>query len=549
MKNPSNKIKIKTKETVHDVKTKDSKQNLKYFMKDVAVHEKEKIKDNNAKSKNDTIQDYAPNRVEQIQKATAKQSYRKTKAFISKKNQKRKQNESVLKYDSIKNKDVVSTIQPKQKNQQILENQKEVFIKQNKKMKMDKHSRFYKIKVNQSTHNAYSSKTSNPYSKRMKSFMMVKHKNKVKASKDIANKPVQSGNILVRTWKSGAYVLTKAVNGISHLWSYGVGLFLLVVITLFIGVFACLSDDGGINSQIEPLSAEVLAYEETITKYAEQFNIEEYVPIIQAIMMQESGGKGNDPMQSSESGFNTKYPRKPNGITNAEYSIEVGVQTFADCLTRAKVDGPSDTEKLYLALQGYNYGSGYIEWAVVNFGGYTKANAKLFSDNKRAELGTDVYGDPYYVSHVMRYVSFAFRGGTNPNFDNYDAWVNKNPYAHAKLYGQCTWFAWGRFYELYGYSPGYIGDGWDCVDQLLKTHGDKFERSTTPKAGAVFSGVGRNHVGIVIAVHGDTIIIQEGNLDGKTNTFKEAQTDWHTKEYTLSQLRTAMQGVVFANPK
>ena len=289
MKNPSNKIKIKTKETVHDVKTKDSKQNLKYFMKDVAVHEKEKIKDNNAKSKNDTIQDYAPNRVEQIQKATAKQSYRKTKAFISKKNQKRKQNESVLKYDSIKNKDVVSTIQPKQKNQQILENQKEVFIKQNKKMKMDKHSRFYKIKVNQSTHNAYSSKTSNPYSKRMKSFMMVKHKNKVKASKDIANKPVQSGNILVRTWKSGAYVLTKAVNGISHLWSYGVGLFLLVVITLFIGVFACLSDDGGINSQIEPLSAEVLAYEETITKYAEQFNIEEYVPIIQAIMMQESG--------------------------------------------------------------------------------------------------------------------------------------------------------------------------------------------------------------------------------------------------------------------
>ena len=50
MKNTS-KIKIKTKETIHDVKTKDSKQNLKYFMKDVAVHEKEKIKDNNAKSK------------------------------------------------------------------------------------------------------------------------------------------------------------------------------------------------------------------------------------------------------------------------------------------------------------------------------------------------------------------------------------------------------------------------------------------------------------------------------------------------------------------
>ncbi|WP_297669333.1 CHAP domain-containing protein [Thomasclavelia sp.] len=117
------------------------------------------------------------------------------------------------------------------------------------------------------------------------------------------------------------------------------------------------------------------------------------------------------------------------------------------------------------------------------------------------------------------------------------------------MYGQCTWFAWGRFYELYGYSPGFIGDCWKCVDQLLKTHGDKFERSTTPKPGAVFSGIGRNHVGIVIAVDGDTLTIQDGNLDGKTNTFKEAQTDWHTKKYTLSQLRTAMQGVVFANPK
>lgn len=433
MKNPSNKIKIKTKETVHDVKTKDSKQNLKYFMKDVAIHEKEKIKDNdNAKSKNDTIQDYAPNRVEEIQKATARQSYRKTKDFIDKRNRKRKQNRNNSNYDLTKDNEVLSSIQPKQRNQQILENQKRVSIKQGMKLKTNKNLRFSKIKINQSTPNSYSSNTRNSYSKRMKSFMMVKHKNKVKASKDIVSKPVQSGNIFVRTWKSGAYVITKAVHGISHLWSFGVGLLLLVVITLFIGVFACLSDDGGINSEIEPLSAEVLAYEEVITKYAKQFDIEEYVPIIQAIVMQESGGIGNDPMQSSESGFNTKYPRKPNGITNAEYSIEVGIQTFADCLTRAEVDNPSDTEKLYLALQGYNYGSGYIEWAVVNFGGYTKANAKLFSDNKRAELGTDVYGDPFYVSHVMRYVSFAFRGGTNSNFDNYDAWVNKNPYAQAK---------------------------------------------------------------------------------------------------------------------
>lgn len=539
MKNNPNKIKIK--ETVYDIKTKDSKQNIKYFVKDVAIHEKEKIKANdNGKTKNDTTQDYAPNRVDEVQKATAKQSYRRTKQFIDKK---RKRNKSLNGKDIIENKDSLSLIQPKQKEKLISNHKKRLSIDSKNKILTKKQ------KVKQTLPYSNSFQTSDTYQKRMKSFMMVKHKNKVKASKEIVKKPIQAGNILVRTWKSGAYVLTKAVHGISHLWTYGMGLIILVVITLFIGVFACLSDDGGINSEIEPLSAEVLAYEETITKYAEQYKIEEYVPILEAIMMQESGGKGNDPMQSSESGFNTKYPRKPNGITDADYSIEVGVQTFSNCLTRAKVESPADTEKLYLALQGYNYGSGYIEWAVTNFGGYTKANAKLFSDNKRAELGTDVYGDPFYVSHVMRYVSFSFRGGTKPNFDNYDAWVNKNPYAQAKLYGQCTWFAWGRFYELYGYSPGFIGDGWKCVDQLLKTHGDKFERSTTPKAGAVFSGIGRNHVGIVIDVKGDVLIIQEGNLDGKTNTFKDARKDWHTKEYTLSQLRAAMQGVIFANPK
>lgn len=539
MKNNPNKIKIK--ETVHDIKTKDSKQNIKYFVKDVAIYEKEKIKANdNGKTKNDTTQDYAPNRVDEVQKATAKQSYRRTKQFIDKK---RKRNKSLNGKDIIENKDSLSLIQPKQKEKLISNHKKRLSIDSKNKILTKKQ------KVKQTLPYSNSFQTSDTYQKRMKSFMMVKHKNKVKASKEIVKKPIQAGNILVRTWKSGAYVLTKAVHGISHLWTYGMGLIILVVITLFIGVFACLSDDGGINSEIEPLSAEVLAYEETITKYAEQYKIEEYVPILEAIMMQESGGKGNDPMQSSESGFNTKYPRKPNGITDADYSIEVGVQTFSNCLTRAKVESPADTEKLYLALQGYNYGSGYIEWAVTNFGGYTKANAKLFSDNKRAELGTDVYGDPFYVSHVMRYVSFSFRGGTKPNFDNYDAWVNKNPYAQAKLYGQCTWFAWGRFYELYGYSPGFIGDGWKCVDQLLKTHGDKFERSTTPKAGAVFSGIGRNHVGIVIDVKGDVLIIQEGNLDGKTNTFKDARKDWHTKEYTLSQLRAAMQGVIFANPK
>lgn len=78
------------------------------------------------------------------------------------------------------------------------------------------------------------------------------------------------------------------------------------------------------------------------------------------------------------------------------------------------------------------------------------------------------------VDHVMRYVGITFRGGTNPNLNNLEAWVTKNPYAQAGLYGQCTWFAWGRFYELYGYDPGFSGDGSSCVKELVAAYPDKF---------------------------------------------------------------------------
>ena len=50
---------------------------------------------------------------------------------------------------------------------------------------------------------------------------------------------------------------------------------------------------------------------------------------------------------------------------------------------------------------------------LLTFGGYTKANAKVFSDMKKSELGWTTYGDPEYVPHVMRYVGVAFRGGSS----------------------------------------------------------------------------------------------------------------------------------------
>ena len=55
--------------------------------------------------------------------------------------------------------------------------------------------------------------------------------------------------------------------------------------------------------------------------------------------------------------------------------------------------------------------------------------------------------------------------------------------------------------------------------QLVAAHPDKFEKSNTPKADAVFFGARHNHVGIKIAWDGTNITVQEGNIDYKTNTF------------------------------
>ena len=82
----------------------------------------------------------------------------------------------------------------------------------------------------------------------------------------------------------------------------------------------------------EPLSAEVLAHTPTIQRYVSKYGISEYVAVIQAIMMQERGGRGTDPMQSSECPYNTEYPNSLGAIQDADYSIKMGIQYYADCI-------------------------------------------------------------------------------------------------------------------------------------------------------------------------------------------------------------------------
>ena len=164
---------------------------------------------------------------------------------------------------------------------------------------------------------------------------------------------------------------------------------------------------GSVSAQV---SDDVLKYGVLVEKYAQKYGISHFVDVINAVMMAESGGRIPDVMQASECPHNKKYPNEPNGITDPEYSIEVGVHYLADCLKGADCTSPSQTEKLSLALQGYNYGNGYISWAIEKDGGYTEANALEFSRMMQKKLGWSGYGNPKYVSAVFKYLVFSGNG-------------------------------------------------------------------------------------------------------------------------------------------
>lgn len=306
----------------------------------------------------------------------------------------------------------------------------------------------------------------------------------------------------------------------------GGGAFLLVFI-LIVGIIAGAAFSSSSESS-ESLSDEVLAYTSVIQQYASQYGIPEYVSAIQAIMMQESGGRGTDPMQCSESPYNTRFPHTPGSITDPNYSIEVGVQTFADCISQAGCSSPQDMDKLKLAWQGYNYGNGYIGWALQR-GGYTEANALQFSQQQAASHGWSSYGDPEYVPHVMRYYS----GGS------LFAGLFGNQQIVSVVMGQLGNSGGQKFWSWYGFDSrvewcacfvswcadksGLIASGNVpkfslCSDGVSWFQGQNKWQSggTTPTAGMIIffdwdHDGNSDHVGIVEKCEGGRVYTVEGN--------------------------------------
>ena len=312
-------------------------------------------------------------------------------------------------------------------------------------------------------------------------------------------------------------------------------LVIILIIMCYAGmIFASDEDD----IEILPVSEEVKAYEPLIQKYANEHGVGEYTLLIQAVMMQESGGRGSDPMQCSECPFNTLYPNSPGSITDPEYSINVGIQNLADCLQIAECESPLDIEAIKLALQGYNYGQGYITWAMNKYGGYSKANAIEFSIKTAEQLGWERYGNMDYVPLVLQYYPL---GQILYDPDTSSLIVEIARSQIGNIGGEIYW-SWYGFTERVGWCACFVS--W-CADQCgyieadlfprfsgpewgvywFKQRGQWADRQTVPTPGMIIfydwddpetggqDGV-TDHVGIVSHVENGTIYTIEGNSVG-----------------------------------
>ena len=357
-----------------------------------------------------------------------------------------------------------------------------------------------------------------------------------KASAKTAQKVAQAAKATAEATKATVRATIAAVKAIiagtkaliSALIAGGWIAVVIILIVVLLGCAVSLFGGGSGSNAYTPVSAEVEAYEPLIQKYAKQYGIPEYVELIKAVMMQESGGCGLDPMQAAEGSFNTRYPHEPNGIKDPEYSIECGVQELKAALISAEVENPIDMEHIKLALQGYNFGNGYISWAKTNYGGYSYANAVEFSTMQAARLGWDSYGDTQYPAHVLRYYPYgrAFTSGGNQAIVEVALTQlgNEGGQPYWSWYGfdgrvewcACfvSWCADQCGYIESGIIPKFAG----CVDgaNWFKGNGQWQDRSYEPSAGNIiffdWEGDGEtNHVGIVEKCENGVVYTVEGN--------------------------------------
>lgn len=147
-----------------------------------------------------------------------------------------------------------------------------------------------------------------------------------------------------------------------------------------------------------------------------------------------------------------------------------------------------------------------------------------------------------------------------PDFSNSKYWKHSSDGGTNNLsYGQCTWFAYGMFYQIHGYAPNrdgsHLPDGGDWATSI---HLDGWSASRSPTPGSIASvkTPTRPHgtVAMVLAVNEDgTMTLAHGNANANLSEdpWGYAVNDWYI-ETVNSSTRTFSDGSVgqwtFLNP-
>ena len=158
-----------------------------------------------------------------------------------------------------------------------------------------------------------------------------------------------------------------------------------------------------------PLSSNVLKYKKTVAKYAKKENISGYQNILLAIMMVESGGRGKDVMQCSES-----LGLKRNSLKSTA-SIKQACRYTRSLVSIAKAK-KCDVNTV---IQAYNFGPGYIYYVARHGRKHTEklatAFSKKYSKGKKYRYRNSYaikknggwlygYGNMFYVALVRKYL-------------------------------------------------------------------------------------------------------------------------------------------------
>lgn len=182
---------------------------------------------------------------------------------------------------------------------------------------------------------------------------------------------------------------------------------IFLMVDRFLGLFT--ENNRKLNVIQQNPVGEVSRYTPMIREELERVGLEQHTVTVAALMMQESKGRGGDPMQASESAG-----LAPNTIQDPEQSIKQGIKHFQKSVTygeQKQVDFPA-------IIQAYNMGIGYIDFVAANGGKHSEELAKQFSmiqvdkNPQTYNCGGDknnfrypfCYGDFTYSTKVATYI-------------------------------------------------------------------------------------------------------------------------------------------------